>query len=708
MTEESEWKKLWRAFPGKPKISPWDRFSFMLGQAIGTAEMRLLYRIKDSMFPPIPKHPEPPPSTFENADFLLTKARQLYPAYQAEFFDDKNLGERLYWTYQNHCAKLDIEPLPPTMLATFAGILIDNFPVAPFDLSETNLAAVKSQTVEGARARDAIRQFIIYATAPSETSGHVLGALNQILCELTLLVPRIHGPSPFTTTLSHRIDVSRIAEIISLALHRSTIVNTPYFRDERAVLARNHEAKPKNPADLLAHTWLPELLDIPLPFPLTAFLKHHWAIVARTGHGKTQLLQTLIVEHLKEPDPPAIIVIDSQGQMLQKLERLACFTTTLKDRLVVVDPQASPALNMFDVPRLSEEAEIEVIALYNYIFSAIDAELTSRQGTAFSYVVRLMLSIPGATIMTLLELMEENVPLGAHKQPNGRRSKFWPYIEKLDPVAQSYFENRFFTATTRQTKEQLATRLYGILRVRAFQRMFSAPENRLDLFDAMEKRKIVLINTGGLGEASSLFGRYMIARALQAAFQRDIFTNPDPAPALLFVDEAFDLLDANVNRILIQARKFGLFIRFATQHYDQIQHDVRAATAANTEVKLAGGLSAADARALAAEFRTEAETMLGTRLHPGRGSEFMCHIQNVTSAPIKIFAPFGLLECEDRADERAFSARAQQLRGHLAGAQKSAPIASPVQREVNITRAPDDPPPAPTPDEPAQPTPGRW
>jgi len=41
------------------------------------------------------------------------------------------------------------------------------------------------------------------------------------------------------------------------------------------------------------------------------------------------------------------------------------------------------------------------------MFGAVASELTAKQGTTFTYVVRLMLSIPGATVNTLKELMED-------------------------------------------------------------------------------------------------------------------------------------------------------------------------------------------------------------------------------------------------------------------------------------------------------------
>ena len=44
-------------------------------------------------------------------------------------------------------------------------------------------------------------------------------------------------------------------------------------------------------------------------------------IVGGSGHGKTQLLQKLILNDLQREHPPSLIIIDSQGEMLAKVQR---------------------------------------------------------------------------------------------------------------------------------------------------------------------------------------------------------------------------------------------------------------------------------------------------------------------------------------------------------------------------------------------------
>ena len=62
-------------------------------------------------------------------------------------------------------------------------------------------------------------------------------------------------------------------------------------------------------------------------------------------------------------------------------------------------------------------------------------------------------------------------------------------------TSQAFFQNQFFTKTYSQTKQQIARRLYGVLQVPAFDRMFAAKTNRLDMFEAMQSGKVVLVNT---------------------------------------------------------------------------------------------------------------------------------------------------------------------------------------------------------------------
>jgi hypothetical protein len=449
----------------------------------------------------------------------------------------------------------------------------------------------------------------------------------------------------------------------------------------------------------LGNTPFEALFYVPIPFSFADAQRfEHTHIIAGSGHGKTQLLQHLILNDLQRADPPSLIVVDSQGEMLHKIQQLEIFEER-PDRLIIIDPeQYSPALNMFDTTNARaagyselhrEQLQAGVIELYNYIFASIAAEMTSRQSTAFAFVARLMLSIPGATIHTLRELMEDPAASIEH-------SPFRDSIEALEPTARAYFQNQFFTKRYSDLKQQIARRLYGVLSVPAFDRMFSAPQNKLDMFEAMQGGKVVLVNTSKSllkSDASALFGRYMIALVIRAVYER--VASPQRHPAFLIVDEASEYFDDNIQMLLEQARKFNVGLVLAHQHLDQLSISLRSAIAANTAIKLAGGVNDRDARALAADMRTTAEFISSMKKHQ-RSTEFACYVRNYTANALCLETPFGSLEAAPKMSETQYAALLQRNRERYA-ASPVAPRPAATSPDMSGPVAPAEGPPQATP-----------
>jgi hypothetical protein len=399
----------------------------------------------------------------------------------------------------------------------------------------------------------------------------------------------------------------------------------------------------------LGYTPLQYLFDVEVPFPVDRDRRmEHWHLIGSSGWGKSQTLQHIIMHDVSEADPPALVIVDSQGDMLAKIQRLEIFARD-PDRLIIIDPEYDPSLNMFDVatdrladysPIVREQVQAGIIELYAYIFGAIASDLTAKQGTAFAFVVRLMLAIPGATLHTLLELMEDS-------SKSFGESPFAPYAAKLDNTARSFFDNQFFNKQAfGATRQQIARRLYAVLSVPAFDRMFSAKRNKLDMFAAIQGRKVVLINTAKSllkSDASALFGRTMIARVMAAAFERVAVPYAERTPAYLIIDEAAEYFDESLESLLSQARKFRLGVLFAHQHMEQLTPALRSSVAANTSIKMAGGVSDRDARMLDADMRTTSE-FIASMHKDSRATEFAAYIRNETPTAVRLKIPFGTIE----------------------------------------------------------------
>ena len=418
----------------------------------------------------------------------------------------------------------------------------------------------------------------------------------------------------------------------------------------------------------------------------------HCHIIGGIGHGKTQLLQTLMLADCDAEDRPAVVAIDSQGDMIRTLSRLARFDPLIDDRLVILDPadyEWPPRLNIFDMsserlarmrPGAREQVRAGIIELYDYIFAGLlDAETTQKQSVVFRYLAGLMLNIKDATIQTLRQLLEDPKP-------------FQPYIDALTGTARNFFENEFKDKSFYPTRKQILRRLYGILSNPVFERMFSYPRNGLDMKTALDNGKVILINTAKdvlKTEASAMFGRYCIALIMQAVLERAAEEQEHRLPAFVYIDEAAEYFDQNIDTLLIQARKYRTGITFSHQHLHQLKPEFRASVMTAAAVRFAGGVSDEDARALRSDMRTSAEFLLSMRKRKTE-SDFACYVRNVTDNAIKLTLPFLRAEREPKMTEQ--SRAALLARNRVATA---API-SEAQAHINASTKPiiklsDDP-----------------
>lgn len=422
----------------------------------------------------------------------------------------------------------------------------------------------------------------------------------------------------------------------------------------------------------LAGTPFLTLLQLPFPFVIPKPVRfEHTHIIAGTGHGKTQLMQTLLLGDLDDPDRPAVVAIDSQGAMLKTIARLNLFNPARDDRLVILDPadiEWPLRLNIFDVnrdrldalPRAEREQILAgVVELYDYIFGALlGAELSQKQSVVFRFLAQFMLAIPNATIHTLRELLE-------HPKP------YFQYLDRVSPTARTFLADQLFDPKNReyeQTRRQVLRRLYGILSNPTFERMFSHPRNAVDMKRLLDDGKVLLVNTAKdvlKGEASAIFGRFVIALIMQAAFERAADPVHKRRPAFIYIDEAAEYFDDNIDTLLIQARKFNIGLVFAHQFLDQLTPGLRGSVMTNPAIRFAGGLSHRDASALAPDMRTSSEFLLGSnkRRHD---TQFATFVRHTTPSAIRLAVPLGAVEQEPRMSDAAYAQLLARTRATVA------------------------------------------
>ena len=218
-----------------------------------------------------------------------------------------------------------------------------------------------------------------------------------------------------------------------------------------------------------------------------------------------------------------MFVLDSQGDMLRKIERLDVFAGRLKDRLVILDPEDAvpPALNFFQIGAAQEtlrrpDQRALLLPVHRHR-QRPDGQTGHRRH--------------------LLAQVDACPSRRHHRDPEGRDGGAGQGASRCPatprPSPASTASRRIFSAISSSRKRPWAERAsrlragsYTILGNPKFVEMFAARENRFSARAAMEEKKIVLVNTspalfrpGGLRRVRTLFHRPMPRCRLRAGRQ---------------------------------------------------------------------------------------------------------------------------------------------------------------------------------------------
>ena len=436
-------------------------------------------------------------------------------------------------------------------------------------------------------------------------------------------------------------------------------------------------------AAYLAKTPLLELLQARVPFsiPLKTYREHGF-MYAKSGHGKTASMRTLVAGLLDQDC--SLFLIDGNGGLIKNLDKIA----SIKDRLVIYDPDETPALNFFKM-KVSQERQLD---LYFYLFQALEQTLTPQMATMVSYLVELMQHIPNATLDTLRELCEKkDFPIDA-------------YLPLLPQRAQDYinFQFRGKDQGINQTKSLIARRLHGLNSYPKFLAMFNAPENSFDAYKLMQEKKIVIIDTSRrkLGDAgSTIFGRFVLAQCLNAAWQRDEHDHL----TLIMVDEAKAYIDEHSKQFLSDTRFFNVGLFLATQFPEQFRDGVRSEINTNTSIKFAGPTSHQVASELHRDMRCDVDFILDMKNRsrdnhpsPPYWAEWACYVANTTPRAMRLSIPFGLLESLPTMSAAEHQAMRAANKSQYAQSPPNEASAAAVSGEPMTTARVDSVPPATT------------
>lgn len=488
----------------------------------------------------------------------------------------------------------------------------------------------------------------------------------RVLTEIARAMPSNIGADPcgasveLLARLRHsKALMLRIASIVTardvqdrtwaLAVRRNApkdlIERIPQLLDDPDEIGEVIEAAPSQLlTTLFAGTAITRALRTHVPLSLPEDKRAaHCHIVAQSGAGKTQLIQMLIRRAFQPiaEGKESVFVFDSKGGIGQKLLDHCGLPD---DRIVYIDPADSslcPEVNIFE-PGGSP-------AMVSYILEALDEQMTGKQGTLFSALASIMMSIPGASLGDLLKILSDDSALERH---SARLSD-----EDRDFIATDWTSSDFA-----ETKKQLRRRLRALIKIDAIKRLLGSSRTTFRIYDHLDRGvlMIVRLDKDHLGESTAL-----VARAFMGPLTKGLWSRSKSTFLSLIVDEALDLLskgdDWAIAEYLAQGREKRAGAVIAHQWLSQLPKQVNDALTANAMIRFAANVRPGDDLKIAASMGRQASALQGLPTVDRSHGMFLGMVNGLIYPAAAVRVPFGLLESmPKRTDDEMASLMAYQ------------------------------------------------
>lgn len=324
---------------------------------------------------------------------------------------------------------------------------------------------------------------------------------------------------------------------------------------------------------------LDDRLEIPYPIR-----NQHVYIPGKTRHGKSTLIHAMAYQDIM--NGAGVCVIDPKGDLVSSL--VQWIPESRKDDCIYLSPKTPVPINFLDYQD-DDEKETLVGELKYVVTRGMSAESAP-----------LMDAIITDLIWTLLSARDNP------KMPVDLKPTFLDIYNFLSDPDRSKVIRDFVTDpalrkrwdTWPHPKEcaPTLTRMTPFIRNPSLRKLFDCPEPELNIADIMDKRKILLVDLGGISESTKIFATLLIAKMKQAAFRRAAIPESKRIPFFLYVDEFKFFQTSDFEEILSFAGGYGLRLTLANQFIGQLDSNIRQSIFGNVGTFILFCLSADDAR----------------------------------------------------------------------------------------------------------------
>ena len=330
-------------------------------------------------------------------------------------------------------------------------------------------------------------------------------------------------------------------------------------------------------------------------------MQQHTLILGATGSGKSSLLETLALYHLRHKQGFALI--DLHGDLFTRVAAWALVTKPA--HLVLLDftrPELLPGWNpLMAIDGVDVGRQVDLlVGVLKRLYAGEDAASWAwgvKVEELMRYALRACIEahIAGGVVHSLADLPRFFLV------PEIRQG----IVKHASPSTRAYFATRF-GAREEMYVSAVLNKLEPFLGSLAVQRFLGQPESTFDLFGAIDRGDTVIVNLakGYLGPTADVMGRLLVNALQSAALRRERLPPEKRRPYALLLDEAHVLAAAGsgLEDFLVAARKYKVFVTLAAQGLSLFPPNFRPHLLGNTARQFFFRLPHSEARMLARDI----------------------------------------------------------------------------------------------------------
>lgn len=326
--------------------------------------------------------------------------------------------------------------------------------------------------------------------------------------------------------------------------------------------------------------------------------RRHMYIIGKTGTGKSQLLEEMIIQDIEAGK--GVGVVDPHGELIMGI--LKRIPPSRSEDVIYFDPADTErplGLNMLEATT-EEQKHFVVTSIVGLMYKLYDPMKTGIIGPRFEHAIRnamlTVMSEPGNTFIEVVRVLTDSA-----------------FVQELLPKVQDPIIRRYWTDQIAQTSDfhksevldYIVSKFGRFVTNKLMRNIIGQSESSFNFRNVMDEGKILLCNLskGTLGEENSNFlGLILVPRILLAALSRQDMPEEQRRDFYLYVDEFQNFATPDFAQILSEARKYRLNLCVANQFIGQMDEEVKNAIFGNVGTVCAFRVGVTDANYLQHEF----------------------------------------------------------------------------------------------------------